>query len=198
MDTSRGDAHPLALAAGELVGVAPCVLRRQPHPLQHGVDVVVGFLLGLDHMVGQQGLGDDVPDGHPGIEGGVGVLEDHLHLAAPGLELLLGHAGDVLAVQHDLPGGGVVHADDRPGAAGLAAARLAHQAQGLPSADGEGHPVHRVDHGVPPRLEVLGQAGDFQNAIAHTAASFRKGLFSPGASGWSSQHMERWPSPTAT
>ena len=67
------------------MGVAVGVLLGEPHPLQHGVDDVVGLVLPLYNAVGQERLGDDIPDRHPGVQGRVGVLENHLHFLSQGL-----------------------------------------------------------------------------------------------------------------
>ena len=148
--------------------------------------------------MGQEGLSDDVPDGHTGVQRGVGVLKDHLHFLPPGLKLFLGHMGDVLSVQDDLPAGGVVDTDDGPGAAGFAAAGFPHQTQGLSPGDGKGDVIHRVDDFFPVDPEILREVFHLQNMLCHFAASFRKGLFSAGASGWRSQHMDRRCSPIWT
>ena len=94
-----GNAHPLALSAGKLMGIASRMFPGQTYPLQNGVDIIIGLFSGFYNMVGNQRLRDDVPDCHSRIQRGVGVLEDHLHLFPAGLQLLLGHASDILAVQ---------------------------------------------------------------------------------------------------
>ena len=78
-DDAAGYADPLPLAAGELVGIPGSVLRHQAHQLQHLID-----LLGDDFVVplalNDQALGDDLLDGHTGVQRGDGVLENHLDL----------------------------------------------------------------------------------------------------------------------
>ena len=148
------------------------MLPGQAHALQHGVDVVVDLLLVLHHMVGDEGLGDDVPHRHAGVEGGVGVLEDHLHLAANGLQLTGGQLGDVLAVQNDLARGGVIDADNGAGAAALAAAGLPHQAEGPALAQGEAHIVHRVDDAALACRKMFGQVLHLKDGLFHHFASF--------------------------
>jgi hypothetical protein len=71
----------LALAAGKLVRIAPHVLSLQAHcleKLRHPFPQ--GFSFG--QAVYDQWLTDDVAHGHPGVQGGVGVLEDDLHFPA--------------------------------------------------------------------------------------------------------------------
>ena len=75
------DADALALAAGELVRVAVVVLRVQADPLDEVLD------LGLDAALGPCPLdaerrADDRADRVPRVQRRVGVLEDHLHVAA--------------------------------------------------------------------------------------------------------------------
>ena len=80
-----GDADTLSLAAGKLMGVPVGMLLGQAHPLQHGIDDVVGLFLTADHTVGDEWLGNDVPHSHSGIEGRIRILEDHLHFPPVGL-----------------------------------------------------------------------------------------------------------------
>ena len=65
---SPGNADALPLAAGELMGIPVGVLRVQAHlghQLQHPL---LPLLLGGVHLVYVQRLGDDVGDGHTGIQ----------------------------------------------------------------------------------------------------------------------------------
>jgi hypothetical protein len=123
--------------------------------------------------VDQEGLSHEVEQRHAGIERGKRILEDHLHLAAQGPQLLPAQLADLdhRAVgdpHEDLPAGRLDRAHDAPGGRGLAAAALAHEAQRLPLVDVEVDAVHgaNVTHGppqeaLPDRKELL-QAGDPQ------------------------------------
>ena len=90
------DADPLALAAGELVGVA--VLHRLAQ-----ADDVEQFLHALRALGGRadpvhvERLADGLGDGAARAERRVGILEDDLHLAAPREQLLARQRRDVLA-----------------------------------------------------------------------------------------------------
>ena len=78
-DDRTGDADTLTLATGELVGITTCVLANQTDQLQHLVNLLVqNFLvpLALDH----QTFGDDLLNGHTGVQRGDGILENHLNL----------------------------------------------------------------------------------------------------------------------
>ena len=62
-----GDADALALAAGELVGVAVGVLPHQAHVVQQFIDPLAPLLLGGEFGVKIQRLPDDVHDRHTGV-----------------------------------------------------------------------------------------------------------------------------------
>ena len=72
-----GDADALALPAGELVGVAALVLGGEAYQRQQLRHPVTGV-----HPVDDERLAEDRADGLAGIEAGVGILEDDLHLPA--------------------------------------------------------------------------------------------------------------------
>ena len=131
-DNGPGDADALALAAGKLVGVAVHVVQVQAGHLHYLADPVVPLGLGLVGVVDIDVLPDDVLDGHAGVEGGEGVLEDQLHLPAGLVELRPGQGGKILPVQEDLPGRGLDQAQDSLAHGALAAAGFADDADGLP------------------------------------------------------------------
>ena len=120
----------------------------QPDLTEHFRHHLALFGLAFADVMGAQRFGDDVLHGHAGIQGSVRVLENHLHLAAVGQQLLLGKSGDVLAVQDDGAGSRVINADHRAGAAALAAAALADQSEGLPLSDRKADVIHRM-HDLP-------------------------------------------------
>ncbi len=94
-----GDADALALAAGELVGVSMEHVWGQA-ALLHDLDGVVLLALAvlLEEVVGQQPLADDLTHRHAGVKGGVGVLEDDLHVPAEMAHLVVAEAGQVDAI----------------------------------------------------------------------------------------------------
>ena len=150
-----GDADALALAAGELVHEAVGVLAVQAHHLQAAVDLVLPLLLGGAQLVDVDALGDDVGHRHARVERAVRILEDHLHLALELLTVLAGERVDVLALVEHLAIGLVVQADAGAPARGLAAAGLAHHAQGLALVDVERDVVHGLEHGVAAHVEYF-------------------------------------------
>ncbi len=78
----------------------------------------------------QQRLGDEVADAHARIERGIGVLEDHLHVAAHRLALVAAEAGQIAPANDDIAA--VRHEpDQRLGGRRLAAAGFADQRQRL-------------------------------------------------------------------
>jgi hypothetical protein len=127
-----GDPDPLALAAAELVRVAVQEVRVQADDVEQLGDPLAALGRRADLVDGQR-LADDPAHGHPRIQAGIRVLEDHLHPPAGLAQRLATQPGDVDAVEHDLAGRRLVQPQDRPAGGRLAAARFAHQAQGLPA-----------------------------------------------------------------
>lgn len=72
-----GNADPLPLPAGELARVGMDQLRPEPHQIHEFEDPVFS-LWARNHAVHRNRLGDHLPDGHPRVQRGVGILEDHL------------------------------------------------------------------------------------------------------------------------
>src|SRR6185437_10328661 len=97
------------------------------------------------HAAHGQALADGLEDRHPRVEGVVGVLVDHLHAAAVGLEILAVQAPGLRPGDPDGPARGVVDADQGAGDGALARARFAGQAEGLAGSDGERDAVHGPD-----------------------------------------------------
>ena len=100
-DQGPRDADALALTAGKGVGIAAQKGPVQAHlfgdPVHGALD-----LLSAHAGVVAQGLADDVEHRHPGVQGSVGVLKDHLDIPAGPLH----HgAGRLQEVDHPvLPG----------------------------------------------------------------------------------------------
>ena len=140
-----GDADALALAAGELVRVAPHVVGAEADGLEQFDDALLELAPGLREPVDDQRLADDRADRHARIERGVGVLEDDLHVARqrPQLGRRLS-ASDVAALEPDLARSRLDQAQDAAAGRRLAAARLADQAQRLAGSNLEADPVDRM------------------------------------------------------
>ena len=119
-----GDGDALALAAGELVGVAEAEARVEAdvgQRLQHaGVAAA--------DAVDRERLGERRVDGALGVQRAVGVLEHHLHPAGEGAVAPARHR---LAADADLAAGDRREAADRAQDRRLAGAGLADEAEGL-------------------------------------------------------------------
>ena len=101
-------------------------------------------LLG-DQVVDLHRLGDDVADRHARVQRGVGVLEDHLQVAAHLAHLATVELRQVLALEDHLAGGRLVELQDGATGRGLAATGLAHQTERLTLLDVEGDAVDGLD-----------------------------------------------------
>ena len=103
------------------MGEAAGELRQQPHVVEGLGYPFIPFRLGQVEAIGVQALGHDVVHLGPLIEGGHGVLEDHLN--PPGhlpVQLPGDAAVDLAAVKDHFAPGGRVDADDGPADGGLA------------------------------------------------------------------------------
>ncbi len=165
-----GDADPLTLTAGELVGVAVGVLGVQAHLAHQLQNPLLALFFTAVHLVHVQRLADDVGHGHTGVQRGIGVLENHGGLLPVLGNVLFGN--DLLAVEPDFAVRGLVQVQQGAAHGSFAAARLTDQAQGLAPADGEGHIVHSLqglggEHtGID--IEILFQVLDFhQHILTH-------------------------------
>src|SRR5699024_11040417 len=98
--------------------------------------------------------------------------EDHLHLRAHGAHTAAAVIGDVRAVEDDLTSGGLQKLENGAAGGGLAAAALAHDAQGLSLLNGEVHAVHSVEL-APGGVKIFCQILDFQNdlSLSHFGSS---------------------------
>src|SRR6185503_12599981 len=136
------DADALALAAREAVGVAPQVAHvetDQAHHLLHAREALVLVADTVDH----QRLADDVAYGHARVERAEGILEHELHLAPIAEQVLAPQGQYFFSTKNNLAGIRRNGSQDHARGGGLAAARLADQAQAFPGCDVEAHVVHR-------------------------------------------------------
>lgn len=135
-----GDVDALALASAELVRVAGEGGGVEADGGEEFEEAGLHAFGGL-FVVDAEGLGEDLADAHTRVEGGVGVLEDDLHLAAEGADTAGGCGADVFAVEVDGAGGGLDEADEHAGYGAFAGAGFADEAEGFAAADGEGDVV---------------------------------------------------------
>ena len=118
----------------------------------------IGLVLG--ETEGADRLGDDVEHAPARIEAGIRVLEDHLHAPAEcGHVGAAARAGHVVAVELDRARGRRIEADHQARHRRLAAARFAHQREGLALGDLEVDAVDRLHDLARPALERAHQPG---------------------------------------
>jgi hypothetical protein len=162
-----GDADPLALATRQLVGPAAAERPVEADLPQQLVDAgPAGGLAGVQ-LVHLQRLGDRVGDRPAGVERGERVLEHHRDPAPHGSQPSAPEGGHVGAVELDAPGGRLDEAQQGEAERGLAAARLAHQAERLAAADLEVDAVDGPHRRPALRREVDGQPlGPQQHVVA--------------------------------
>ncbi|MCY1366569.1 hypothetical protein D9M69_534720 [compost metagenome] len=123
------------------------MLGAQAHLLHHRLHLFAAFGAG-GRGVDQQRLGQLVADLLPRVERGVGILEDHLHVAAQLLALCLAGARHFLAGDLQGAGRGLLDQGQGTGQGGLAAAGFADHGQGLAGFQLEGHAIQGADQGV--------------------------------------------------
>ncbi len=140
-DQGTGDGDPLALAAGELAGVAVHGLTGQPHAFEHGFGFFARHCGG--NPADPQRLRQRSTDALARVQRGVGVLEDRPQFTAEGAALCSTGMGDVLALVADGAAGALLEAKDRLADGGFSGAGFPHQAYGLAGTDGEADAVHR-------------------------------------------------------
>ena len=141
-----GDADALPLAAGELVREAAGVERVEAddtHELRHPF----AALLALRQTVDRQRLADDRAGRHARIERCVGILEDHLHLAAHAAQIATLELRQLYFAELDGAARRTVELQDRAARRRLAAAALADEAERLALADVKRHAVNGLHIG---------------------------------------------------
>ncbi|MPM31800.1 hypothetical protein SDC9_78357 [bioreactor metagenome] len=109
-----GGAHPLAAAAVQLVGIEVKGALGKAHHVHGFPDLFLQRFLAFALLVNFQRLADDVSHGHSGVQGGIGVLKNNLHVLPQLFQLGLRHVGDVLAVEHNFSGGLFVEVQNDP------------------------------------------------------------------------------------
>ena len=92
-----------------------------------------------------QGFGDGITDGDAGVQARIGVLEDNLEAGAQDAHLVAAQAVEGTATVGDAAVAMVYEAQQSPAEGALAAAALAHKAQGLALKDVEGDAIHPLE-----------------------------------------------------
>ena len=95
--------------------------------------------------MGEQRLLQKLAHRHAGIQGGIGVLKDQLHVPPLEAHFLLVQGAQVLALEENAALLGLDQTENGAARGGLAATGFTHQTEGLLLPDGEGDILHRVD-----------------------------------------------------
>ena len=189
-----GDVDALALAAAELMGEA----REGGGVEADGGEEIVeagrqAFGRGL--AVDGEGLGEDLADGHAGVEGGVGILEDDLHAAAEEAHLRGFGGGERLAGEEDFARGGLDEVEEHAGYGAFAGAGFAYQAEGFAGVDGEADVVDDAD-GAGAGGVVFGQIAGFEERRVAVIGGHRR-MVASGKIGLNSELKEQRIMPAA-
>ena len=136
-------------------------------------------LLPFADAVDVQPFGNNIRNGHPGVQAGVGVLVDDLHFSGQRHPFFGGQAGDVPALKEDATVRGGIQTDDGPAQGGFSAAGFAYQAQGHSLLDAEGNIIHGLQPGFAVDFKVFLQVFHFQK---HQTVPPVMGLVTLGAS----------------
>ena len=110
-----GNRDTLTLAAGKLMRIARRMLRLQSHEPQKLDYAFTPARFGENVLVNTPRLGNDIENRHSRVHGAVGVLKDHLHLAAERQQLFCIHLEDVAAVKQRLSLRDVVEPEEYAG-----------------------------------------------------------------------------------
>jgi hypothetical protein len=163
-----GDADPLALASGELVGIPARMARIEAHLLQQPGHLP-RHVLAAGEPVDPDAFGDRGAHRHPRVERAVRVLKDDLHPAAHLPERDPIQREEIAPLEHGGSRGRLLQPENGAAYGRFPASRFAHQPQRFPVLHVERHAVHRPDR-VRPRAEqaagvvVLHQIAHLQHA----------------------------------
>ena len=137
-----GDGNPLSLTTREFVGIFPheAGVEADPfHDFSHFADQTVSGVAETPTLA--ECLGEGRVDGHAGIEGGVGILKDHLEVETPFLDGGGPQSAEILSLEENFAGGGRLELHDGAGEGGFAAAGLPDESQDLTLFDPEADPI---------------------------------------------------------
>src|SRR5215469_13989140 len=117
---SNSDA--LALAAGELMWVAPHVIGVEPYGFEQLDNSVHELPMCVHQAVNGQSLANDGADRHARIERGIRILKNNLQVARQHPQLRPVERGDVRRLKPNFSGGWLDQAQDAAAGGGFAAA----------------------------------------------------------------------------
>ena len=162
-----GNADTLPLTAGEFVGVTGGVFAVQANIAHQLQNPLLTFRSLVVHFMDIQRLTDDIRDGHTGVEGGIGILENHSGLLAEFLNIALGN--DLLTVIPDFTGSRLIQMQDGTANSGFTTTGLTNKTQCFTLMDGEGNTVHSLQglcfESTHTDIKILLQILDFQQGL---------------------------------
>src|SRR5262249_54090614 len=128
--------------------------------------------------VHRQGFGNDLPHRHARIERAVRVLEDDLHLAADRPQIVVAQLREIAPLEDHFAARRALELENAAAGRRLAAARLAHEPEGLAALEREAHAAHGANQPQaaaeePARdPEMLHQIPDFEERrpVVHVAS----------------------------
>ncbi len=133
-----GEHHPLILPTAELMGITIDMLIIQPNDIHKLQDALVHLsLIHLSCQAKPEGLSNALAYAHSGIQGGLWVLKDHLHLWPQLSHCRSAKLRNVSSIKADFARCGLYQPEEEPSKGGLAAAALSNQPQGCPLVDME-------------------------------------------------------------
>ena len=189
------DADALALAPGELVGIAIQLAAAESHSPEDIGDPPPDRRSVEFRKVGPQGFAHDVAHSHSRIQRSQGVLEDDLGIPAHLPQCTLVQFAHALSQQAHVSGGGRHQPENGAGERRLAAARFTHDAKGLSRAQLQVHPVHGPQWPLFPQptaganREMDLESIDAQKRRVCARACRRGGGPGPGGAGRGSQPL---------
>jgi hypothetical protein len=95
------------------VGISVELIFAESNSLEQVLDPLLARGPVSDRVV-DEGFGDDRPCGKPGVERGVGVLEDHLDVSPDRPQPLSAEVRDIAAMEKDIPPRRIEEAEDKP------------------------------------------------------------------------------------
>jgi hypothetical protein len=143
------------------------VLTVEANAIHQAEDLLHALLAATVHFVDVKRLTDDIGDGHTGVQGRVGILENHSRLFAEFFDV--GCGLDLLTTIENLSGGGFVKVQESAADGGLAATGLTNETKGLAGTDVEGYVIYGLKRlgleGANVNVEVLLQIPDFNQRL---------------------------------
>jgi hypothetical protein len=119
--------------------IAAPQLRAYAAPFQHLANARLNAAFRFE-LMDTEGFGNNVLDGHPGVQRAERILEDHANVARHGLSLTAVQVRDVnvltsAGMQDDLSGGWLMYSDYTAAQRRLSAAAFSNQPQDLTPED---------------------------------------------------------------